>query len=203
MIIKYGLYVFLDLTSSKTKNLSSSKNLNYFSTFSENADTKTKSEKDLSGFNEVQAAISKQWNDWKKFQAFPVDDDEETGSDLLDSDTNLSIPKMVLVEVDGVRMFYPSCYIGILADQMIFDRKNCRMTTGSNNSSKNATAATSSNSQNPPATAFAELDLSFGEESDTRNNVNCAEDHEVEEILNSHITNGGLSNQIGSAGIDY
>uniref|UniRef100_A0A915EM89 Uncharacterized protein n=1 Tax=Ditylenchus dipsaci TaxID=166011 RepID=A0A915EM89_9BILA len=63
------------------------------------------------------------------------------------------LPKMVLVEIDGVRMFYPTCFVGMLAEEMVLETSTIK----------------SAKSSNAPAGM-----PNF-----------CAEDHEVEEILNS------------------
>uniref|UniRef100_A0A915DHG8 Mediator of RNA polymerase II transcription subunit 13 n=1 Tax=Ditylenchus dipsaci TaxID=166011 RepID=A0A915DHG8_9BILA len=128
---------------------------------------------------EIQAAVNQQWNDWKRFHALPLEADtnEEpaTGNNenTNPSDTSAngknrksssaapsnhpnpaqSLPKMVLVEIDGVRMFYPTCFVGMLAEEMVLETSPIRSTKSSDT-----------------PTGMPNF---------------CAEDHEVEEILNS------------------
>ena len=48
--------------------------------------------------------------------ALPVDDVDNS---LLANISSSDMPKMVLVEVDGLQMYYPSCLVGVLAEEML------------------------------------------------------------------------------------
>lgn len=81
-----------------------------------------------------------------------------------------TIPKMVLVEILGSRMFYPSCLVGILAEEMIRKSNSKSADFNKENILKNGVV--------------------FG--SNGSGGGSSAEDHEVEEIFNSSFN--GLSN---------
>lgn len=144
--------------------------------------------------SEIEAVVTQQWNDWRKFfQALPQDsttDDVSSsptlvGSALLNATKKAStantkgdgsptkepkdnnLPKMVLVEIDGVQMFYPSCFVGILADELISNSSTDKNEHGCSGMEASSSITLSTN-------------VGFS-----------AEDHEVEEILSSSF-NGTL-----------
>lgn len=157
--------------------------------FPGSSESKPRKDKDEIGLAELQAAVTQLWNDWKKFQALPFDEDDES---TMESNEDFgSIPNMVLVEVDGVRMFYPSCYVGILADQMVFDNKQSRIKNDSFEPSKgNVSGGSSTTNRHVDSLSTSELDLSFGDrygENLPSGSGLTVEDVEVEEILKSNI----------------
>lgn len=101
--------------------------LNYGSIFdSHEKSSSNKSSLSNMSFKEIQAAITKQWNDWKKFQALPVDGTEDIAEDFVpdsSGNANRRVPKMVLVEIDGVKMFYPSCFVAVLVEEDLSHKK--------------------------------------------------------------------------------
>ncbi|KAI6225150.1 Mediator of RNA polymerase II transcription subunit 13 [Aphelenchoides fujianensis] len=98
---------------------------------------------------EVQQAIQQSWDEWKRIITLPVDlqsEDEEATEERENAsrskrradDENAAakggqVPKFVLVEVDGIKMFYPSCFVGIVApdprDSLLQERANQAATT--------------------------------------------------------------------------
>lgn len=76
------------------------------------------------------------------------------------------VPKMVLVDIDGVRMYYPSCFVALLVDEMSIEFPN----TMNNNNKKR------------DFTVIGNLNGGF-----------CAEDLEVEEILNASLNSSSCS----------
>lgn len=54
-----------------------------------------------------QPSAEKQWEEWREFVAPLVRDIDEPEEESLED----GIPRMVPVEIDGIRMLYPSCYV--------------------------------------------------------------------------------------------
>lgn len=76
---------------------------------------------------EVQSAVNQNWEEWKSIMTLPLDlnstdDEEEDGEDRENERKRASatekLPKFVLIEIDGVRLFYPSCLVGIVAQEL-------------------------------------------------------------------------------------
>ncbi|KAI6194899.1 Mediator of RNA polymerase II transcription subunit 13 [Aphelenchoides besseyi] len=103
---------------------------------------------------EVQQAIQQSWDEWRRVITLPTNiqsDDEETEERenisrskrrIDDENSNgptatkkkkNTIPKFVLVEVDGIKMFYPSCYVGIVASDLRESSKQERSNQVNNN----------------------------------------------------------------------
>lgn len=190
-------------------------------------------DKQQPSFTEIQAAVTKQWNDWKKFQALPLDDlDSTTTSPIksMDGDKLRSsraggksssdsvVPKMVLVEIDGVRMFYPSCFVGILADELIAEnrRPSCNNKVKSKDRKRfsrkggNTSDCTSVSMSNGCGEDMARhhqnlADLSYSLEDDEINYPSgggySAEDHEVEEIMNASTASLQTEGNVGGGGL--
>uniref|UniRef100_A0A1I7X145 Mediator of RNA polymerase II transcription subunit 13 n=1 Tax=Heterorhabditis bacteriophora TaxID=37862 RepID=A0A1I7X145_HETBA len=53
-----------------------------------------------------QASADRQWEEWKEFVALGHDPE-----DLDDESREEGVPRMVTLELDGIRMLYPSCYV--------------------------------------------------------------------------------------------
>nr|CDJ81489.1 Mediator complex domain containing protein [Haemonchus contortus] len=59
-----------------------------------------------------QPSAEKQWEEWREFVAPLVRDIDDTEEENQEE----GIPRMVPVEIDGIRMLYPSCYVCVTMD---------------------------------------------------------------------------------------
>jgi hypothetical protein len=77
--------------------------------------------------------VNQLWNEWKHFHPLMHDSDDDIKENMGYVDEfeterqerarAAALPRMLQVEIDGVRMYYPTCYIAVVADEDLSRRQ--------------------------------------------------------------------------------
>lgn len=77
--------------------------------------------RDYSNVEELQQKLNQEAEFWKKAYSLPQNDNEDEpmdGSSKSSTKDNSEIPKFLLIEIEGVQLFFPAYLIGVLATEL-------------------------------------------------------------------------------------